>query len=293
MATSIVTLEPQNIAAAVRSLRAEFANSKLAGVKTTARGGAVHVEVPMARMSDSQFSCERDRVSLRTPRRRVVIHAKGFAVEQRTDAKAFHLIFRKARAQPEPAGVKKPSLIRKIFFQRSLRAIEELQTLDERRLAEAVEAPTDFSVLVSALKSEETLANIRARDPLAGARVRGLEAKRKLLEDEGGSLTSAEAAKLLRVTRQAIDKRRKEGKLLGVELGRKGFRYPAWQFGLANFEPVLAALRDRDCWEQLTFFLNPNSRLGDRTPLEALQRGGGRDVEDVIRAASEYGEQGA
>jgi len=91
-------------------------------------------------------------------------------------------------------------------------------------------------VLVSALQTEEALASIRARDPLAGARVRGLEAKRKLLEGEGGTISSAEAAKLLRVTRQAVDKRRKEGKLLGLEFGRKGFRYPTWQFGLPKVE---------------------------------------------------------
>lgn len=59
--------------------------------------------------------------------------------------------------------------------------------MDERKLAEAVQAPTDYSVLVSALTSEEALTNIRARDPLAGARLRRIEAKRQLLEAEGGS----------------------------------------------------------------------------------------------------------
>jgi len=52
--------------------------------------------------------------------------------------------------------------------------------MDERKLAEAVQAPTDYSGLVSALTSEEALATIRSRDPLAGARLRGIEAKRKL-----------------------------------------------------------------------------------------------------------------
>jgi hypothetical protein len=99
-------------------------------------------------------------------------------------------------------------------------------------------------------------------------------------------------AKLLRITRQAVDKRRKEGKLLGLEFGRKGFRYPAWQFGLQNVESVLAALRDRDSWEQLTFFLNPSPLLEDRSPLEVMQEGK-RDVDDVLRAASIHGEQGA
>jgi hypothetical protein len=77
-----------------------------------------------------------------------------------------------------------------------------------------------------------------------------------------------------------------------VEFGRKGFRYPAWQFSLSNLEPVLAALRGRDGWEQLTFLLNPNTLLDDRTPLEVL-REDKRGIDDVLRAASVYGEQAA
>jgi hypothetical protein len=110
-----------------------------------------------------------------------------------------------------------------------LRAIEELQSLDEKTLAEAVQVPTDYSVLLSALNTEEALASIRAHDPLAGARLRGLEAKRKLLEVEGGALSTAQIAGELQVTRQAVDKRRKERKLLRVEVWKKGFRYPVWQ----------------------------------------------------------------
>jgi hypothetical protein len=56
----------------------------------------------------------------------------------------------------------------------------------------------------------------------AGARLRGIEAKRKLLEAEGDPLTSAQAAKLLKISRQDVDKRRRENKLLGLELGKIG-----------------------------------------------------------------------
>jgi hypothetical protein len=96
----------------------------------------------------------------------------------------------------------------------------------------------------------------------------------------------------LRITRQAVDKRRKERKLLGVELGKKGFRYPAWQIGLPHLEEVLEALGDRDSWEQIAFFLNPSALLEDRTPREILQEGK-HNIDDVLRAASVYGEQGA
>jgi hypothetical protein len=155
-------------------------------------------------------------------------------------------------------------------------------------LAEAVQAPTDYSVLLSALNAEEALTSIRAHDPLAGARLRGLEAKRKLVEAEGGALSTAQIASALQISRQAVDKRRKERKLLGVEVGKKGFRYPAWQVGL----PHLEALGDRDSWEQIAFFLKPSALLEDRTPLDILQEGR-HDIDDVLRAASVYGEQGA
>lgn len=292
MATTTITLEPQNIAASVLSLKTEFANANMSGVKTLTKRGAVWVEMPVAHLSNYQFSSSHEYCSWKTPKKKVVIQSKGFAVEQQIHNKAFQLVFRVSRTESNPTDLKKNSVIRHIFFQRSLRAIEELQSLDEKTLAEAVQAPTDYSVLLSALNTEEALASIRAHDPLAGARLRGLEAKRKLVEAEGGALSTAETAKALRITRQAVDKRRKERKLLGVEVGKKGFHYPAWQIGLSHLEEVLKALGERDSWEQIAFFLNPSALLEDRTPLEVLKEGN-HDFDDVLRAASIYGEQGA
>ena len=184
------------------------------------------------------------------------------------------------------------SRIREIFVTRSLRAIQGLKSLDEESLAKAVVAPTDYGVLVAALSTDEALVSIRTHDPLAGARLRGLDAKRRLIESEGGSLSSSEAAEILHVSRQAVDKRRKEGKLLALELGKKGYYYPSWQFGLQGLEEVLIALGDRDAWEKLSFFLNPNALLRDRTPLELL-RVGNEHIKDVIKAAGSYVEHGA
>jgi len=50
-------------------------------------------------------------------------------------------------------------------------------------------------------------------------------------------------------------------------------RYLSWQFGLAGVEQVLAALGERDEWEEVNFFLNPSGLLCDRTPLEVLRAG--------------------
>jgi len=291
MATTTITLEPQNIAASVRSLKMEFARASLSDIKTTTKRGSVHVGIPIARLSDLQFSSSGDHCRWKTAKKKVVVELKGFTVEQQTHNRFLYVIFRLPRAQPNAVTAKKTSAIRNIFWQRSMRAVEALQSLDEKKLAEAVQAPTDFSVLLTALNTEEALASIRTHDPLAGARLRGLEAKRKLVEAEGGSLSSAQIARALKITRQAVDKRRNQGKLLGIELGKKGFRYPAWQIGVPDLDKVLAALEGRDAWEQLSFFLNPSALLEDRTPLEVMQ-GGSHDIADVLRAASAYGEQG-
>jgi len=291
MSTTTIALEPQNMAACAQSLRAEFLKAKISGVKASTAKGAVHIQMPIDRLADYQFACADAYCSWATSNKKIVVEVKGFSVEQKTKKNVFLLVFRHTGSARGADSSPKTNAIREVFFRRSLRAIEELQAMDERKLAEAVQAPTDYSVLVSALTSEEALATIRSRDPLAGARLRGIEAKRKLLEAEGGALSSAEAAKLLRISRQAVDKRRRENKLLGLELGRKGYNYPSWQFGLGNLEKVLTALGERDEWEKLGFLLNPSDILDDRTPLAVLREG--RDeITDVIAAAVSYGEHG-
>lgn len=292
MSTTTIALEPRNMAASAESLRVEFLKAKLPEVKTSTARDGVQIQMPIARLAKYQFACADAYCSWTVPGKKIVLEVKGFAVEQKAIKDIFVLVFRHSRKSSEGGSSGKANPIREVFFQRSLRAIEELQSIDEQKLTEAVQAPTDFSVLVSALTSEEALAIIRNRDPLAGARLRGVEAKRKLLESEGSALSSTEAAKLLKISRQAVDKRRRENKILGLELGKKGYHYPSWQFGLRNLDKVLTALGNRDDWEKLSFFLNPSGVLDDRTPLEVLQESKG-DLTNVINAAASYGEHGA
>lgn len=291
MSTTTIALEPKNMAGCAQSLRAEFLKAKLSDVKTSSSKGAVHIQMPIARLAAYQFACADAYCSWATPHGKLVVEVKGFSVEQKAKNKILMLVIRQSLPPSAPRSSRKTNPIREVFFRRSLRAIEELQAMDEGKLAEAVQAPTDYSVLVSALASDEALASIRGRDPLAGARLRGIEAKRKLLEAEGDPLTSAQAAKLLKISRQAVDKRRRENKLLGLELGKKGYHYPSWQFDLRGLEQVLTSLGGRDPWEKLSFFLNPSGMLGDRTPLTVL-RGEKDNLTDIINAAVSYGEQG-
>jgi hypothetical protein len=102
-------------------------------------------------------------------------------------------------------------------------------------------------------------------------------------------------AKLLGISRQAVDKRRRAGKLIGVSLGKRGYAYPIWQFGgghgtLHGLEDVLEAMSEFGPWTQYAFMIGGNYRLNGETPLACLRRG---EVEPVVRAASAYGEHGA
>ena len=155
-------------------------------------------------------------------------------------------------------------------------------------------APSDYAVLLRLLNQPEVMASLTRRDPLARAKLRGLQVRERLLAAEGGVLTAEEAAELLGITRQAIDNRRKRGKLLGVQLGKRGYRYPTWQFTpdgmLPGLSQTLQALHDLSPWIQLSFLLNDNAWLDGLRPLDLLRQG---QIEPVVDAAGKYGEQSA
>ncbi len=142
-----------------------------------------------------------------------------------------------------------------------------------------------------ALSQPEVLAALAPADPLAAARLRGAQVQQSLLN---GAYSSEEVAKLLRMTRQGVDKRRRQGQLLGLSVGRRGYRYPAWQFQegdvLSGLPDTLAAFTDLNPWTQAVFFTTGDLRLGGKTPLEVLQAG---QVDAVVQAAAAYGHQGA
>jgi hypothetical protein len=98
----------------------------------------------------------------------------------------------------------------------------------------------------------------------------------------------------LGISRQAVDKRRSASQLLALTQGRRGYRYPSFQFDegktLKGLEEVLGNLRALDPWMQLNFFTSSHERLGGKTPIQALHKD---LLEEVKSLASGYGEQGA
>ena len=182
---------------------------------------------------------------------------------------------------------------RAAFLARALNGLAEVvPALGTRALDAAAHAPSDYEALLEAVNSPELATAWQANDPLAAAHQRAAEIKRHLLESEGGAMTVAEVAKRLGISKQAVDKRRRGHKLLALETSR-GFLYPAWQFTddgvLPGLEQVLATLEAAP-WTQASWFLTGDTRLADARPLDALRRG---ELQQVLRAAAAYGEQGA
>ncbi len=169
-----------------------------------------------------------------------------------------------------------------------------IERVPSRILAEAAAASSDQEAMLRLLEAPEMAVAAAEIAAIDAARARGVEARDQLIRAEGGSWSVEDTARYLGLTRQAVDKRRKANKLMGLALGRHGYLYPSWQFTmkgtLAGLEDVLLALRRHDSWAQVIFMLSPNDRLDGTSPLAALRDG---RIEDVKLAASLFGEHGA
>jgi len=181
------------------------------------------------------------------------------------------------------------------FYTRILRAVKDLESdLTSTLIDEATAAPTDNLVMFEALSSAPWVSALAAQDPIVASKLRGLELRQEMLKKAEGVLSSGKVAELLKLSRQAVDKRRAANQLLALTQGRRGYSYPSFQFEdgktIDGLEEVLRNLSALDSWMQLRFFTSPHERLGNMAPIEALRIG---RVNDVVRAARGYGEQGA
>jgi len=134
------------------------------------------------------------------------------------------------------------------------------------------------------------------RDKFDLAVARGMEVRQKLAEAEGGSLSSEEAARLLRISKTAVLKRLEAGRLLAWREERlQAARFPRWQFdeygqvlpGLIEVLECLKKDQGLDAWGKILFFLQTKTSLGDKRPLDLLREG---KVKEVSRAAQAYAE---
>jgi hypothetical protein len=118
---------------------------------------------------------------------------------------------------------------------------------------------------------------------------------RKMLGED--RFDTSAAARLLKVTRQALHKRARAGRLLAVP-GRGTTWYPAWQFDVDNRELRPSARAVLGAWVEvlgpnfdpetvLAWANSPQPELGDQTPADWIQDGGGDGpVADSARRAA-------
>lgn len=131
--------------------------------------------------------------------------------------------------------------------------------------------------------------NSRARALLQGVKIAEAD-----LKEAGGAFKPEEVQKLLNgISRQALEKRVKDGSLLAVPGPSNRRRYPAIQFTRDGVVPglkkVQEALPTRNPWAILNFLVRSDSRLGDRKPIDVLRNG---DVDLVVSAARGMGVHG-
>ena len=114
-------------------------------------------------------------------------------------------------------------------------------------------------------------------DPrLADAIARGELVRRQLATAEGGSISTAQAARLLGLSKSTVLRRWHRYRLIAWKHGRS-VRIPAWQFAghkmLRGIEDVLQIFASDDQWRVMRYFLATRHSLIGRRPLDMLREG--------------------
>jgi hypothetical protein len=246
-----------------------------------------------------KFELTHDLLSCEVKSRKILLEVGDFDLRTEVDGKTWIVIFEmKGYSKLKTLTRLLDSLSRTehpVFFSRAFNALSDITNeLSTQGIEELTTASTDFELLVNALLASQVATDPGDADPLIKAKLRGLEHRKRLLEQLGGTLSVEEVADLIGISRQAVDKRRSQNHLIGLTQGRRGYAYPSFQFEdgqtLTGLKEVLDALSGHDPWMQSIFFANGNDRLDGKTPLESLRQG---KLESVILAARVYGEQGA
>jgi hypothetical protein len=175
--------------------------------------------------------------------------------------------------------------------------VKRIESVPEKTALDLLKQGTDAEMMVSFATTAEVFPEASAVriDPLAKARARGVSLRQRILARDD-MLTLAEAAQALGLTPPAVNDRFRAGRLIALEAGARGRRYPAWQFedevAGKPLEAVLEVLKGLNAWTSYRFFTTPDSALEDETPLDMLRRG---DTEAVVEAARLFasGDQGA
>ena len=147
-------------------------------------------------------------------------------------------------------------------------------------------------MVVVKIKKREAIPE--ADNRLAKARARGITARRKLMEADGGSLSAEGAAGELGISQAAILKLYHRGQMIAWNDGRpNAARFSVWQFkdrelldGLEEALKILSAGCRLGDFGRILFFLSNQGFLAGKRPLDCLRAG---EANKVLRAAGGYG----
>jgi hypothetical protein len=156
-----------------------------------------------------------------------------------------------------------------------------------------IAAPQNL-VRLTAIAFNQEYPVAKADNRLVNAMARGLTARRKLMEAEGGSLSAEEASRELGISKAALLKRYHKGQIMAWREERQNAaRFPVWQFkdhkvldGLKEVLRILNAGRRLDDFGRMLFFLSNMGFLGKKRPVDCLRAG---EVNKVLQAAQGYG----
>jgi hypothetical protein len=186
------------------------------------------------------------------------------------------------RALPAAASSKNAKhrgAIQTAFIRRTTHAIERLAAqADEATLVEAMAAPTDVGTLARVLIDVTAIGSAVAEiDADAVDLAAEIQHRANLIRQAGGTLSADEVGKLLNISRQAVDKRRRSNRLLAIRQGGD-WLYPRAQFHEHEAIPGLPDVI-RDCagsgpWVTLEFLVTEDDVLGGLSPRDALLKGG-------------------
>lgn len=185
--------------------------------------------------------------------------------------------------------------LRRAFSERLHEVVDRLAEVADLATIEKVLSMADpFSGMGVAMHQAATADAVILRDPLAAARLRGVEAREQLVDEAGGLLRLSQVADRLGVTPQAVTGRRLRETILAVPMPNGEWVYPACQFadvdlvsGMDAF--VRAFADDVDPWTKLSVLIAPSRRFGGKSALELLSEG---REEEATSIAGTYGVQG-
>jgi|GEM_PF-5628997 len=126
------------------------------------------------------------------------------------------------------------------------------------------------------------------QDSLRVARKRGKLSAAEILNGSD-MLTTKELAKFLHLSPPAVNTQRQNGKLLGLDGAKRGYKFPNWQLD-ENQRPYEAIARLNkllgDPWLVYRFIVQRHGALEGMTGLQVLKE---RKAEDLLQAAQNYG----